>query len=248
MAHPQFSAALSVVVNALFLGIGFYIYGALTRQIQARSAEVVADPTAETARGFGWLDALVAGLLIFWFFLNFEAASAHRIVGMRTSDLVANALFSLALPLGLALFLRARGLSLERLGGFSKLTFGRALSTGAVLMLAAYPLVFLADTLSQRVLGVSDEKQGIVELFNASDSLGQRVLIIILAVAIAPMAEEFLFRFFLYGVIKRYAGRLVALAANALLFGAVHAHLPSFAPLFVLGGCFTLAFPELFPQ
>jgi membrane protease YdiL (CAAX protease family) len=30
--------------------------------------------------------------------------------------------------------------------------------------------------------------------------------------------------------------------ANALLFAAVHAHLPSFAPLFVLGICFTIAY------
>jgi membrane protease YdiL (CAAX protease family) len=29
---------------------------------------------------------------------------------------------------------------------------------------------------------------------------------------------------------------------NSLLFGAVHAHLPSLFPLFVLGGCFTLAY------
>ena len=66
----------------------------------------------------------------------------------------------------------------------------------------------------------------------------------------------------------------MGLVLNSLLFAAVHAHLPSFAPLFVLGSCFTiayewsgtilvsmtmhalfnaasltvLAFPELFPQ
>jgi membrane protease YdiL (CAAX protease family) len=73
---------------------------------------------------------------------------------------------------------------------------------------------------------------------------------------------------------KRYVGRVAAVLASALLFAAVHAHLPSFAPLFVLGSCFAiayewsgsilvpmmmhalfnaitltaLAFPELFPQ
>src|ERR1700736_1169828 len=93
-------------------------------------------------------------------------------------------------------------------------------------------------------------------------------------VAVAPGVEEFLFRFFIYGVLKRYFGRLLGVIFSALLFAAVHAHLPSFAPLFVLGSCFAiayewsgsilvpmmmhalfnaitltaLAFPELFPQ
>ena len=141
-------------------------------------------------------------------------------------------------------------------------------------MLAAYPLISLADAIAQRLLGSGSSKQSIVELFNASQTINQRIMIIVFAVAIAPVAEEFLFRFFLYGVLRRYFGRFLGLTANALLFAAVHTHLPSFVPLFVLGSCFTiayewsgsilvsmtmhalfnsvslalLAFPELFPQ
>jgi CAAX protease family protein len=59
---------------------------------------------------------------------------------------------------------------------------------------------------------------------------------------VAPVAEEFIFRFFLYGVIRRYLGRSIGLIVSALLFAAVHVHLPSFAPLFALGICFTLAY------
>ena len=68
------------------------------------------------------------------------------------------------------------------------------------------------------------------------------VAAILLATVVAPIAEEFIFRFFLYGVIRRYLGRSIGLIVSALLFAAVHAHLPSFAPLFVLGACFTLAY------
>src|ERR1700720_3830492 len=67
-------------------------------------------------------------------------------------------------------------------------------------------------------------------------------LIIFVATAIAPVAEEFIFRFFLYGVLRRYLGRSIGLIVSALLFAAVHVHLPSFAPLFALGICFTLAY------
>ena len=67
-------------------------------------------------------------------------------------------------------------------------------------------------------------------------------MIIFFAVAVAPATEEFLFRFFLYGVLRRYFGRFFGLFGNSLLFAAVHTHLPSFAPLFVLASCFTLAY------
>ncbi|PYL15777.1 MAG: hypothetical protein DME30_10790, partial [Verrucomicrobia bacterium] len=70
----------------------------------------------------------------------------------------------------------------------------------------------------------------------------QRVMIIVLAVVVAPISEEFIFRFFIYGVARRYFGIAVGLVINALLFAAAHTHLPSVAPLFVLGSCFTLAY------
>jgi membrane protease YdiL (CAAX protease family) len=68
------------------------------------------------------------------------------------------------------------------------------------------------------------------------------MMIIVFAVAVAPVVEEFLFRFFIYGVLKRYFGRLLGVTFSALLFAAAHAHLPSFAPLFVLGSCFAIAY------
>jgi membrane protease YdiL (CAAX protease family) len=238
MAVDALSTALSALTNAIFLGAGVYVYGSLARQIHARLPEV--SPTA--IRGFSWGDAILAALLATWFVLNTTAAATHSVSTMRTRDLAASALFSIALLLFVALFLRLRGIDLNALGGFSRIGFRRAAITGAVLLVAAYPLIFLGDALSQRLIGGGSERQGIVELFNASNTLEQRILIIVLAVTVAPVAEEFLFRFFLYGVLKRYCGRSLALIGNALLFAAVHAHLPSVAPLFVLGSCFTIAF------
>jgi membrane protease YdiL (CAAX protease family) len=178
------------------------------------------------------------------------------------------------LLLALAGFLWLRRFDLNSLAGFSRIGFFRTAITGAVLLLAAYPLIFLADIVTQRLLRSPPEKQAIVEMFSQSSTLEQRILIIVLAVSLAPLAEEFIFRFFMYGVVKRYFGRVVGILVSALLFAAVHAHLPSFAPLFVLGSCFAiayewsgsilvpmmmhalfnaitltaLAFPELFPQ
>src|SRR6266550_1652456 len=60
--------------------------------------------------------------------------------------------------------------------------------------------------------------------------------------SLAGLFKIGLFRFFLYGVIRRYFGRFFGITVNALLFAAAHTHLPSFVPLFVLGSCFTIAY------
>src|SRR5438477_549589 len=83
---------------------------------------------------------------------------------------------------------------------------------GTILLLAAYPLIFLAEMITQRLSRGDLEKQGIIELFNSSATLQQRIWIIIIAVAVAPIAEEFFFRFFLYGVLKQYLGRGIGVA------------------------------------
>jgi membrane protease YdiL (CAAX protease family) len=240
MAVDGFLPALAAVVYALFLIGAVFIYISLVRQIRARGPEAEAIPI----RHFGWPEAILAALLAGWFLVGVLAsvAASQKITAMHNRDLVVSALFTIGLALFIAAFLRLRGLHLTSLAGFSKIGFGRAVATGAVLLLAAYPLVLVASALTQTLLRGVSEKQGIVELFNASSTLEQRVLIIVLAVAIAPIAEEFFFRFFLYGVMKQYFGAGIGVVVSALLFAAVHAHLPSFAPLFVLGICFTIAY------
>lgn len=228
---------VSSVLNACFLIAGTYIYASLMRQISARVPDLEAPPL----RTFGRPDAMVAALIT-GLFLRTLAGSAERVAHMETWDLIYSAAFTIGLLLALAVFLHLRRLDLNSLGGFSKIGFFRTAVTGGVLILAAYPLIFLADVATQHLLRREPDRQAIVEMFSQSTTIEQRILIILLAIALAPIAEEFIFRFFLYGVVRRYLGRSVALAASSLLFAAVHAHLPSFAPLLVLGACLAIAY------
>jgi membrane protease YdiL (CAAX protease family) len=229
--------ALSAVLNAFFLIAGVYIYVSLLRQIALRTPNIEAPPL----RTFGWPEALLATVLTTFFLLTISGP-AQRVPRMENRDLIASAIFTIGLLLALAGFLRLRRFDLNSLGGFSRIGFFRTGITGGVLILAAYPLIFLADVMTQRLLRRDPDRQAIVEMFSQSNTLSQRVLIILLAVSLAPIAEEFIFRFFLYGVAKRYFGRGIAVIVSSLLFAAVHAHLPSFAPLFVLGACFAIAY------
>lgn len=230
--------ALSATLNAFFLIAGVYIYASLLRQIAVRAPNL--EPP--TVRNFGLPEAVVALLLTFFFLLTLSGAANHDVSRMGNRDLIASAVLTMALLLVLAGFLRLRRFDLDLLGGFSRVGFFRTLITGGVLILAAYPLIFLADVVTQRLLRSPPQKQAIVEMFSESTTLEQRILIIVLAVSLAPIAEEFIFRFFIYGVARRYFGRIIGVLVSALLFAAVHAHLPSFAPLFVLGSCFAIAY------
>jgi membrane protease YdiL (CAAX protease family) len=239
MTVDGFFPALSAVFYALFLVAGVYIYAALIRQIAARAPASEPPPL----RTFGWPEALLAVFLAAFFLLSVSSGSTRSPSRIGNRELIASAAFTVGLLLAVAGFLRLRRFDLDSLGGFSKIGFFRTAITAGIFILAAYPLILLADVATQRILqGAPPPLQPIVEMFNESSTLEKRILIIVIAVSLAPLAEEFIFRFFIYGVMKRYLGRGVAVVASALLFAAVHAHLPSFAPLFVLGSCLAVAY------
>jgi membrane protease YdiL (CAAX protease family) len=238
MGSDAFGSAIGNIVYPVYLLLAVYVYVSLIRQISHRPDHSADGP----AKGFALPEVIVAALLVSWFLLNVAAAVARPEPALRTRDVIVTVIFTVLVVIVLVGFLRWRGIDIDVLGGFSKMGFVRVVSTGAILLFFAYPLINLADIITQRTLGSGSSRQSIVELFNGSQTIQQRITIIVLAVAVAPIAEEFVFRFFLYGVLRRYFGRLAGLIISALLFAAVHAHLPSFAPLFVLAACFTLAY------
>ncbi len=260
----------SNVLFALYFFASICVYLALILQISARTSPLGGAPT----KSFGLPEAIVAGALIFLFLRAIGASVSRSSVELNARDLLANLIFTVVMVLFIATFLKLRGIDLSSAAGFFRLNFLRAVSMGTILLLAAYPLIALSEAVTQSLFGSGSSKQNVVELFSGSRTIEQRIMIIVFAVAIAPVVEEFLFRFFLYGVLKRYFGRFLGITVNALLFAAAHTHFPSFVPLFVLGSCFTiayewsgsilvamtmhslfntvsltvLAFPELFPQ
>ncbi len=234
-AAPNYAV---IVFSLLYLLASIYVYISLIRQIGARISAPVGEPT----KRFGLPEAILAAALIGFLLLNISSSVSRPATQLGTRNLLANLVFTVAIVLFIVTFLQLRGFDIGSLAGLFKIGFVRALGTGIILLLAAYPLISLANTITQSLFGSDSSRQNIVELFSGSRTIEQRIMIIVFAVAIAPVVEEFLFRFFLYGVIRRYFGRFFGITANALLFAAAHNHFPSFVPLFVLGSCFTIAY------
>jgi membrane protease YdiL (CAAX protease family) len=230
-----------VILFSLYAIASAYVYISLIYQISARARNTF-DADAATTRTFGLPEAILAALLIGFLFLTIGASVSQPSIQFSARNLLANFLLTGCVVLVIVTFLQFRGFDVGSLGGFFMLSFVRTLSTGVILLFFAYPLILMSDAITQRLFGGGSSKQNIVEFFSGSRTIEQRMMIIVFAIAIAPVVEEFLFRFFIYGVLKRYFGRLLGVTFSALLFAAAHAHLPSFAPLFVLGSCFAIAY------
>ena len=86
----------------------------------------------------------------------------------------------------------------------------------------------------QGVFGAADDSQLIVRYFLEHPDPRHRAAVIFMAVIVAPVAEEILFRGYFYGVIRRFGGRLPAILTSSLLFAAIHVHLPSMLGLGIL--------------
>jgi membrane protease YdiL (CAAX protease family) len=110
-------------------------------------------------------------------------------------------------------------------------TLGRRIGSGLLLFLASFPLVWATHLAG---LLLSPRKQAAVEM------LEQRgpgwFGIALLAVLVAPVAEEVAFRGLLYPAIRRRLRPAGAIAVTAVLFGLVHFEAPAvWAPLAILG-------------
>jgi CAAX protease family protein len=236
-AAPSFALGL---LSVLYLIASLCVFSSLIYQISTRTRNVAGADAP--ARAFGLPEAVLAGLLTLFLLLTISSTGSQPSIQFSARNLLANFLFTAFVVLVIVTLLQFRGFDVGALAGFFRVTFFRALATGAILLFFAYPLIGLSEAINQRLFGGGSSRQSIVEFFSGSRTLDERIMIIVFAVAIAPVFEEFLFRFFIYGVLKKYFGCPVGVILSALLFSAAHAHFPSFVPLFVLGSCFAIAY------
>ena len=91
-------------------------------------------------------------------------------------------------------------------------------------------------------MGAEAQPQPLLQFLVEHADLRNRLLLILSAIVIAPISEELIFRGYIFGVLRRYAGRWWAMVISASVFAAIHAHVPSLAGLFVLAVALTLVY------
>lgn len=121
----------------------------------------------------------------------------------------------------------------------------RNVGTGVVFYLAALPFIVFYTFVYQAVLrGMGQEimLQEVAQIVAGEPSFWMRVYLAGLAVVLAPLFEEILFRGIGLPLIARTWGVAAAVVIVSLFFAAIHFHLPSMMPLFVIAVAFSLAY------
>lgn len=139
--------------------------------------------------------------------------------------------------------IKKNGVSVLSLWGFRSREWGWYFWRGAdYYLLAIAPLsIFAALSVAiYNVLGIEVAPQPLIQDFLAMEDTAQIIQLIVLAVVIAPLWEELVFRGILYPILRGLRDPVFGMLSTAVLFGLVHGHGPSFFPLAFLG--FILAY------
>ncbi|MDP3072167.1 MAG: CPBP family intramembrane metalloprotease [Opitutaceae bacterium] len=128
---------------------------------------------------------------------------------------------------------------------------GWVLLAGAVTFLASFPLIAGTAAVAQQLAqaaGFPPQPQDAITMLIHMESRGLLAAMIVLAVVVAPVGEEMVFRGGVFRFLRGRVPRWAALLLPGVFFAALHvnwrtfAGLDSFAPLVVLAVLFSLAY------
>lgn len=202
------------------------------------------------SRPYTMVDLIVLAMLGLFFILAIKphatATAASGGGGVTLGGLVFGMVFHLIACAGLLIYLhRVRGLNPAELFGLQHIHWR---SLGIVVLVFTIIVIISVNLLSAATVELLKDvwpdlqPQETVKAFQESDGLLFKFLVIVAAVVVAPLAEETLFRGFVYGVLKRYTDAPFAALSSALMFAIVHVHVGSLLPLFMLAVLFCIAY------
>lgn len=133
--------------------------------------------------------------------------------------------------------IRRRNSSWNEAFGMNWQGLKRAAGQGLASYVGIIPIVFVTSFLYQLFLyaaGYPVTLQDVVAIFLEPQSGWSLFFLLLLAVVVAPLVEEVLFRGMLLPVLMKKMSPGTAIVISSIFFAGIHQHLPSFVPLFAL--------------
>jgi membrane protease YdiL (CAAX protease family) len=232
------------VLVAIATALGLFGY----RTLRLRRPEVSWNQEGQVlSRPYAAPDLILLALLGLFFISTMQAPSGEQAdAGITSAGIILSMVFNLMVCTALLLYLhRLRGLNPAELFGLQHLhwrSIARVVLVFALICLVSVSLVAIGVTQWLEGVWPDLQPQQMVETFQSSGYFGIKLLVAIAAVVIAPLAEETLFRGFVYGVLKRYTDAPFAALASSLMFAIIHLHVGSLLPLCVLAVLFCIAY------
>lgn len=187
------------------------------------------------------MDAIAASLLAVWL-VYLAAAAFGRKIQVTQEMMVQNAVLFAALVVIILALLIVRDRNPIAIFGLRWDGWANGLAFTALGLVSLYPILLLIQVTVQKVMGPGAQAQEMVQFFAETTGSEDRIMVALLAVVCAPVAEEVIFRGYIHGVARQYLGVWPAVILNAGLFAFIHAHVPSFPGLFILAVALTLIY------
>ena len=249
---PQPANLTSTVLLVCFAGaLAAFFLTAVGRWLAARR-RTPGPPPLPQGRVAVWpyhaVDLLWMGFIVFTFgavsLETSQLAERHTEVSASVSGIIISMGFQLVLA-GMTVVVMAWRIGPITWLGLRWQEWPRVLLIAPLTVVAMWVLniaLFLCGYLKWiESLGV-EQVQDSVKLLNETPDPIIFALMAVTAVLVAPVCEEILFRGYLYGAAKRFAGPWVAGIGSALIFAAAHGSLMPLPPLFILGFLLVLAY------
>jgi membrane protease YdiL (CAAX protease family) len=137
----------------------------------------------------------------------------------------------------IALFLRQHDVSWKQAFGFrageTATVVAYGVMAGALFVPAAWALNALSSKLMVLLHLNAQDQQLVQELQDRGSSVAEKVFLGVVAMVVAPVVEEMLFRGILYAALKQQGWPRLALWGSSTLFALVHSNMASFVPLLI---------------
>jgi len=250
--EPQVDAPL-IVASILILAILGGSVALWIRHIQRPRETIIADPGAP-AWSIGWVNfgIFACAIVIAVYFaqiavgvLFFAPPAENEPIREMTPWIAVIAVLLLQLPM-LGIFYGARRFYPEhyasRLNNTELSIFG-AFGKALPLFLMFLPVIWIASLIWTNILSALEavdlietfEPQELITLFQGGGDPLAIGLLVIMAVVLAPIAEETIFRGCVYRFLKSQTTLVPAQILSGCVFAAMHWNLLSFVPLVLVG-------------
>lgn len=228
---------------ALLMPPGILIFGRMLARIRDHGGRVTTDK-------FGIPDLFMGFFLAAFFALGILAPPVQTVATppanvLKTEDVMSSAAFSIIILMIVMGFLMVRKISPAETLGLHKFGLWKAGITGALLVAAIFPVLMVATLLMQSIFRGQAKEQEVVQFFREAAGTEQHASVaalFVMAVIVAPLVEEVIFRGYLYAVFKSWAGSFASMVFTAALFSAVHNNLAVLPSLLILAVGLTIAY------
>ena len=236
--HIGFKITPLIIAGAIVVLLGLICDGIIIARFSAApQSRVGPKPWGLRALAIGTLLLTVLFAIANIFYASI-AALLHRKHISQLTELIlpVELLLRIATLVGFAEYFRRHRFNLRQVLGLDTIHIGAAVGWGVVFCLASLPpvgVIMFATDVFCRLFQINVGDQPVVDLFLKTNSPALLLVLLLFALSVAPVFEEFFFRGFAYPALKQRYGFWPALLLVSGIFAFSHLHAPSFLPLFV---------------